>query len=200
MKSEYDEIYFLHLKQIREKDLGDIMCIALDKIKGLSAEEILNITNQQDEIPVNLDVIMDKLRIKRFATSFDEIEKKENKKVSGLVLLNEKDIGIFYRKNSDLRKKRFIIAHELGHCCLHGDMLEDDYIDFYSEDTIEEEYEKSATAFAMRLLIPEQSIQKISSKILKPSIKILSEIFQVPESLMYKRVTNLNIVFYPEEE
>lgn len=199
MKSDYDTMYFLHLEEIKRKDVGDIMCATLDEIKGLSAEEILGRTGQKREVPVKLDVVMDKLGVKWFPTSFKELEEKEKKKILGLVLLNGDDVGIFYWENAELFQKRFVIAHELGHCCLHADKLKDGYIDYYSEESEKEDYEKGATAFAMRLLMPEEGLRNIVSKMLKPSLKTLSEIFQVPEKTMKERLEDLHIAYYTEE-
>ena len=124
------------------------------------------------------------LGILKFPSEFNELEKdKSNKKIAGLVLLHEDDIGIFYSKSASIEQKRFTIAHELAHCCLHGDLLTNGYIEFLYNGEPETTHEKEASIFAMELLIPEKQLRKIYKELLKPSLKGLSEIFQVQKLL-----------------
>lgn len=176
------------------------MCETLKRIRGCSAEEILVMANQKNSIPVDLDAIVKYLKIKYIPTDFSDIEKKEQKKVYGLVLLNNTEIGIFYREGDSIEQKRYVISHEIGHCCLHDEKLSNGYIEFLADDGENKEEEEYADVFAMNLLMPEESIKSVHLKLIKPSIKSIAKIFQVPVELAKKRLESLKIIYYDDEK
>lgn len=188
----YIEIY-------NKRKYGVIMCEALKKMSGLKAEEILEMANQTNVIPVNLDKIVEFLEVRLFPTDFTDIEKKERKRVYGLVLLNDEDVGIFYKEKDTLEQKRYIISHEIAHCCLHAEYLKDGYIELLSDNCDEKESEESADKFAMSLLIPENGLKDVLSKLVKPSIKTIADLFQVPIKLAKKRMLDLNLPYFDDE-
>lgn len=172
------------------------MCKKLDEIAGLSEYEILLKCNQTNSIPVDLDVILKVLGILKYPSEFTVLEKDfSNRKISGLVLLHEDDIGIFYNKSDSIPQKRFTISHELAHCCLHGELLTDGYIEFLEFDEANNVHEKEASIFARNLLIPEQSLKKIYKELLEPSLSGLADIFQVPEKIMKQRLDELHLKY-----
>lgn len=196
-----NNLYDIHLSNSITKDLGNFMCYTLKKINGMSAEKILTETKQDQSVPVDLDCIIEYLGIKKFPTSFDVLEKRQNRgSIFGLVLLYGNDIGIFYKQNDSIEQKRFVISHELGHCCFHGDILQEGYIEFLNDNDVNNEHEQVATTFAMRLLIPEIALKNQIAKLLLPSIDALSEIFQVPTTLMVERMRDLNLAYYIDGE
>ena len=89
--------FYLYQKALIRMD-GDYMCKTLNKLNKMSAETILLKTGQLNQVPVNLDVILDNLKIKKVGTSFDYLEQSEEFKnlgeISGLVLLDGNDVGI----------------------------------------------------------------------------------------------------------
>lgn len=184
------------------------MCKNLKKLIQKTPEEILKETNQYNSIPVNLDVILNKLGIVKIATSFESLEEVTEdgkyREISGLVLLNGDDIGIFYKQTDSVHRKRFTIAHELAHCCLNGDAIANGYIEyrdsFFSKtDPIEIE----ANTFAGALLIPEHQLKKILKRLVIPSLGGLADIFNVSVNVMRARMRVLNIPFLddsPPEE
>lgn len=181
---------------------GDYMCSTLDKLNKLSAETILKNSGQYNQVPINLDVIFEFLNVKKVGTSFDVLEKsnefKDFGEISGLVLLNGDDVGIFYRSKDSLHRKRFTVAHELGHCCLHGDSLQDGYVEFRNNTNIGLPKEIEANTFAGELLIPEHSLHNIINRLIKPSIKALADIFEVSIPVMRGRLELLKIPYYDD--
>lgn len=200
MKYKDDDLYNVALQKCQIKNVGDLMCQRLVDLNGKSAEEILKSSGQTDVIPVNLEKIITTINVYKHPRTFDDIEKIEGRDVAGLVLLNNDDIGIFYDSEVSLAQKRFIIAHEIGHCCLHGDTLKDGYIEFLHNDGYENQHEIEASAFASRLLIPEQSLIAVYNKLILPSINGLCDIFEVPSHLMKFRLENLKMKYYIDEK
>ena len=96
---------YLYRKALLKKGC-DFMCKTLNKLNKMSAESILKKCGQYNQIPVNLDVILDTLGIISIGTDFDELEQDDDLKhlgeISGLVLLNDDDLGIFYKKTAGI--------------------------------------------------------------------------------------------------
>lgn len=182
--------------------VGDIMCMKLNELAGKKPLDILKEVNVFS-IPIDLDLILDKLGVIKIASSFSDLERALEKKpgsISGLVLFNEQDVGIYYKNDDDLEKKRFTIAHELGHCCLHENLLKDDYIEMLcDEEQVINKEEKEANDFASELLIPEEQLRIIHSRLILPSLNKLSEVFEVPKTLMIQRLTELKMTYYDDE-
>lgn len=162
---------------------------------------ILRETYQINCIPVDLDMILDTYGLKRIPATFEDLEERFITKgmgdIAGLILPSEKyrEIGIFYKRSDSIPNKRFTIAHELGHCCLHGEHIEDGYIEFRNCPTSSDEIEKEANAFADELLLSEIQIRYILDRLLVPSLRALSGMFQVKVSDMRKRLIKLDITF-----
>lgn len=132
-------------------------------------------------------------------TTFEKLEKIKRASIAGLVLLTDNDnIGIFYNQNSSIIRKRFTIVHEIGHCCLHGEILKDWYIEFLNKDGLENNHEIEATVFASKLLIPEDSLRRVYVQLILPSSYGLADIFGVPVSLMKYRLEELRLKYFDE--
>lgn len=178
----------------------------IDKIRGMSATQLLNYCGQSDAIPVNLDAILEKIGISALPRDFSETERslqqarENNEKVHilGATVINGENAAIFYNQEvyQSSHRCRFTIAHELGHCCMSNTFAHDDFhIDYRIEgqpDTVEE---KAANTFAGELLIPEKSLEKICGQLLLPSVYILAKIFDVSEAVMSERLKYLR---FPE--
>ena len=182
---------FLYEKAL-EKSKGrkkTVMCAKLDQLKGVSAEDILKMAGQEDAVPVDLDKVVSTLGLYKESRDFSDIEKIEKRgKICGLVLVIGDDVKIFFNSNDGLNQKRFTAAHEIGHCCLHGESLKNDYIEFLHKDGFKNKHEAEASIFASKLLIPKKSLFEVYNKLIKPSINDLSEIFQVPHKIMKLRI------------
>lgn len=199
MKENVSALYEKALCKSKEKDVGDFMCERLKELNGKSAEDLLTLSGQAQNVPVDLDKIIKTIQVFKFPRTFDDIEALEKQEVAGLVLLAEDDVGIFYDKDAPISQKRFIIAHEIGHCCLHNEILENGYIEFLHKDGYENEHETAASLFAARLLIPESPLISIYNKLILPSLNGLSDIFEVPNHLMKRRLEGLNMKYYLDE-
>ena len=184
------------LQKCKGKNVGDFMSMKLKELNGMSAEAILERSGQLEFGIVDLEKIINDLDISIYPRTFDDIEEIKKTEVAGLVLLNGDDIGIFYDIEAPIERKRFIIAHELGHCCLHGEILKDGYIEFLRKNGFEDEHETEASAFAARLLIPKKLLINVYNKLLIPSLDGLAEIFQVPKHLMEYRLKELRLEYY----
>lgn len=199
MRSKYSKLYDVSLKRCTKRKVGDFMCQRLIELNGKSAEEILKSSGQANKVPVNLEKIIETIKVYKHPRTFEDIEKIEKKEVAGLVLLSGDDIGIFYDIDASIEQKRFIIAHEIGHCCLHGDTLKDGYIEFLHKDGYENDHEKEASLFAARLLIPEEPLISTYNKLILPTLNGLADIFEVPKHLMRFRLKELKMGYYVDE-
>lgn len=182
---------FLYNEALRQSlDRKEItMCAKLDELKGLSAEEILKMAGQEESVPVDLNRVVKVLGLHKEARDFSDIERIEKRgKISGLVIVMGDDVKIFFNINDKLREKRFTASHEIGHCCLHGESLKNDYIEFLHRDGFENKHETEASVFAARLLVPKKSLFVVYNKLIRPTINDLAEIFQVPNKIMRLRL------------
>ena len=109
-------------------------------------------------------------------------------------------MGIFYRASDSINRRRFTMAHEIAHCCLHTDTLTDKHIELRSSKTQNDPREYNANVFAGELLIPESSLKMIYEQLLVPSLSGLSVIFQVSTNVMAKRLDYLKMPYMKDEE
>ncbi len=127
--------------------------------------------------------------------------------VSGLLAIEGEKITIGYNQNESRVRKRFTIAHELGHFELHrnqSNLFVDKNFKLYrsqasANTTLSQKMEKEANAFAAALLMPEQLVKKEVDQIEidlgnEEAIKKLSKIFDVSTTAMYFRITNLGFM------
>ena len=188
MWKRYEFLYKKALKESREKRRKG-MCAKLDELKGVSAEEILKRSGQESAVPVDMDKVVETLGLYKEARGFSDIEEIEGRgKISGLVVLMDDDVKIFFNSNDELAENRFTASHEIGHCCLHGGILENDYIEFLHKDGFADKHEEEASIFAAKLLIPKKSLKMVYDKLIEPTVSNLAKIFQVPENIMEIRL------------
>lgn len=181
---------------------GDKMCDTLKKLQNKTARELLIASGQLDQIPVDIDAVLDTFEVKKIASDFSQLEIELSKSpgdILGLVLLDEEDIGLFYKGSDSLHRKKFTISHELGHCCLDSEMLKDGYIEYRSVMDNGTPKERAANIFAGELLIPEHSLNNVINRLVKPSLKYLAEIFDVSISVMRGRLEVLKKTYYDDE-
>lgn len=119
--------------------------------------------------------------------------------ISGLFVIKDSKPYIRYNVTESERRKRFTIAHELGHFVLHKDIPlfidKNQKVLYRNSDSSKGELlkEKEANSFAASLLMPsyliEQEIEKIPDGF--DPIKYLSNIFDVSIQAMGYRLNNL---------
>ena len=101
------------------------------------------------------------------------------------------------RKTADLRRKRFSLAHELGHWNYHrGRSFEcrvDDWIESYNSKPIEE---KEADKYASELLMPTYLFEPLAKTIKRPTfdgVKELADKFNTSLTATAIRLVNMNV-------
>lgn len=170
--------------------------IGISNLYGLSANDLLSITNQIDKYPVDLKLILNHFNISALPLDLDALKSNlsdDYKEIEILGALVSKDSGsaIFYNKNfKEGHRYRFTIAHELAHACLNGPS---NHIEFRIKGIPDNKNEITANTFAGELLIPENTLKAVLSKLILPTVKNLSEIFEVSENVVRARLDYLNI-------
>lgn len=126
-----------------------------------------------------------------------------NPSISGLLQKDSKTNKwtITVNNNHHIKRQRFTIAHEFAHFCLHKG-TDDHFIDqeiFFRKDH-DDPIEFAADKFAAQILMPEKFIkQAIDSDGIK-NIETLSNLFNVSNIAIKKRVLDLGYKFKNNEE
>lgn len=174
------------------------MCKKISDLRGVSADALLERCGQENNIPVDLEVILKKIGISALPINFSNLEKKlelkypnvfKSREILGALISNGNNAAIFYREEDylDSHRCRFTIAHELAHACITG---ESNHIEVELRmsgspiDIIEEQ----ANRFAGELLIPEKQFYKIIDKLYLPSVHTLALVFNVSDNVMKERI------------
>ena len=105
-----------------------------------------------------------------------------------------------YRKQDTENRQRFTIAHELAHCCLHTENLQQNHIELRDNTFPKTEKEKAADIFAGELLIPEPLLKEIYSKFYLPSLKTLAKIFHVSTNVMAAKLDDVSMPYFRDAE
>lgn len=180
-----------------------IMYEVLKNMRNKSAMDLLKENGISLTPPINIFLLLQRLGIKEVAADFSDIEKilqYDSGEILGITFAQEKQVGIFYRSSDSINRRRFTMAHEIAHCCLHTDTLTDKHIELRSSKTQNDPREYNANVFAGELLIPESSLKMIYEQLLVPSLSGLSEIFQVSTNVMAKRLDYLKMPYMKDEE
>lgn len=154
--------------------------------------QILIDNDMLNKVPVDVVSIAKNYNISAYAADLE-------KKVSGAIKYDHKTdkFEIIVNKNHSGTRKRFTLAHELGHYFLHEDMLKssDLHIDTLYRvamqvDTETKEQEKEVDYFAGALLMNKMSIEKLYDSY---SVGELADIFGVSYSAMTVRLNILGL-------
>lgn len=174
------------------------MCTILEKIKGKTPMELLEEYKIPLTPPIDLSKLLEKIGISTIAQDFTEIEKNSNVEpgcVLGAAISKGDSLAIFYRKSDSYNRKKFTIAHELAHCCLHTDSLRISHVELRIADYTTNEKERDANTFAGELLIPKNILMEKYEEFIIPSLKTLSEIFEVSYNVMAARLDHLGLSY-----
>jgi len=177
----------------------------VESIERLATELISKYSIDKPSIPI--DMIAQKEGLSLVSHDLGE-------NVSGVLVIKDKKGIIGYNVNHAKVRRRFTIAHELGHYVLHGHLSDKDEV-FVDKDFIvkfrnninsynkaEERQESEANAFAAALLMPEHLIEKEFenshlAEMGEPElISYLAKKFEVSVLAMTYRLTNLNLFVY----
>lgn len=142
-------------------------------------------------IPVDLNKIAKHLGLTIQEENFED-------NLSGVLLRNEKVIAI--NKSHSDRRKKFTIAHEIGHFIIHTKL--DKFFDgVYKREkintTANNVHETQANEFAASLLMPKKELLKSIEEVNMGKIQSLSqlaEVYRVSEQAMSFRLLNLGFL------
>lgn len=123
---------------------------------------------------------------------------------SGLILFSQGKYKIYIHDGCNENRKRFTLAHEIWHYCLHKDYLKDTgpFIDddntlynrpWYTnlaEDIKKKEEE--ANFFAAEILMPWDLVKEAYNK--DDSLQKLADFFSVSTEAMFYRLKNLSLI------
>lgn len=151
------------------------------------------------EAPINIEGLANSLGITIKVSDFNE-------EAAGLLIIKDGTTTIGVDSNSGPERKRFTIAHELGHFVLHLEKSKM-FIDklFYRQKsngytTRDEKIEREANFFAANILMPQKlilkSLENLTSSDLHDdsTINTLAKRFNVSSSAMLFRLINLGIL------
>ena len=127
--------------------------------------------------------------------------------ISGALIINDGKATIGVNPTESKVRRRFTIAHELGHFLLHKNsqnLFVEKKVFFRDEESSlgEEKREKEANAFAAALLMPssflkteiDEAVNKKSLESDEDLVHYLSKKFDVSEIAMTYRLVNLNYI------
>lgn len=154
-----------------------------EKIENVAIEILQNV-DMLDKIPVDIIKIANSLGIKVYKCQFKE------QGISGAILKENNEYKIYVKTDDAQVRKRFTVAHELGHFLLHKDKLEDEhYDDIMYRGNLSSDEEDEANYFASCLLMNKEPLLKIS-KLVKNKSE-LARMFEVSEAAMNIRIGEL---------
>ncbi len=151
----------------------------------------LLIQNDMYKIPVDLIKLASNFNIEVYQADLGS-------KISGAIKYEKKEdrYRILINEKDSESRKRFTIAHELGHYFLHANILKSDEIlvdTLYRMKSEEDkEREMEADYFAGALLMNKKLLEKMYEK--DYSITSLARIFEVSESAMTVRMDILGLI------
>ena len=196
--------YNNHFNLQKEKRVS-IMCRPISEIRGKSANYLLELSGQQQSIPVDVKALLRKLKISCMPYDFSTIEAALNADedisrdihILGALATNGDRAAIYCRKEDEEggHRYRFTIAHELGHCCLAHFPIDGATVHyvFRMDDESTDPKEIAANIFAGELLIPQDSLENVIKELLLPDVQTLADIFAVSRNVMLARLKYLNI-------
>ena len=166
-------------------------------------EEIKKLVDEQytkagSEMPVPVVSVAKNLGIVISEIDMPTLEVGGSKKPSG-ILTQVSDIWtILLNKEDAHTRKRFTIAHEIGHFLLHKTdtlFIVDSFVSgetFYRTEASDLDMEKEANFFAASLLMPETKVRELFATFQNPSE--LANQFGVSEVSMTFRLKNLGLI------
>lgn len=180
---------------------------------GQIADEFLSKYHPKLLLPIPIEEIAEKrLGIK----IFEEMDLKRNYDVDGVLISNLTSIFIDFDLYMNFENRaRFTIAHEVGHCILHGEIFKKlninsvEALNNLAAKITDEEYgwlEYQAYSFASQVLVPKSLLFETLKKrlgrvpsletpeVLSTIIQDLPSIFQVSDAVILRRLQKEGIV------
>jgi Zn-dependent peptidase ImmA (M78 family) len=180
---------------------SEIANLTLSKRQSRSKREIEDEANRiltqhgLNSLPVDLITLANQEGIKVHNAKFSEDQ------ISAMIAKRGTNITILVNQSDHPNRKRFSIAHELGHHFLH--LLEDGEIidteidlfrgEFSGESTVKQRSKEiEANQFASALLMPADLVKKYYSE-KTIDLSELARLFRVSEEAMGYRITQLGL-------
>ena len=169
----------------------------------LTPTELLKEYGMSDVIPIDSNKLLDRMNIRTYSIDFSKIEKSPNivpfvehrGVILGTVMFKANNVIITYRKSAPICWKRFIVAHLFARYYVENDFKEK-FIQFKNDFIANaNEMERRCNAFASELLIPEHIIRVLNNRITVFPLERISQIFDVPVSVMAERLNTLYIPY-----
>lgn len=194
------------------------MCQKIKEIHGLQPADILSKYLDSTASFVNMYDVLSKMEIPCIGADFSGLQKKlklpKDDSIWGMAASRDKDLIIVYSKKLSRFMCNYVLAHELGHCCLHLPISAEFHVelkmgnDVYSDSSIPlhrplwimrqrsskkfQSKELEANHFAMQLLLPDILLDKYKSRNSLITAQDLSEHFKVPKHLAQARIDYYN--------
>ena len=131
----------------------------MPSIQELATAVLLELPSASEQLPVNIEEIVEKKGIRLLPFDFKE-------DISGVLMLENNEATIGYNTNEHRVRNRFTIAHELGHFILHKDdkdlFVDKDFKALFrlNNGDTSAKHEKEANEFAACILMPENLIRR----------------------------------------
>ena len=169
-----------------------------------AAEHLLQLfaapRNGSIELPVKVEEIARFLAINVVAYPLEN-------NLSGILVIKDGHATIGYNQNESRNRRRFTVAHEIGHFQMHSELHKDAVFadnnfmvmfrsNTQGDDSETAKREREANIFAAALLMPEQELMREIHGFRvdlgdEKHIKELSRKFEVSSTAMYYRLVNL---------
>lgn len=196
------EIYYRSLLKELGKNKRLIMNKKLEKMDGLTAEQILELYG--DVVPpINIEKILDLLGVKYNRMDFSQLENtvpdliKKRGRILGAVTVVDDGVNIVYSSDSTDSRIRFTLAHELAHCCQNASAFEDTgHVEFRFDEKSDNPAEIAANIFAGKLLVPKEALLNAYNEMIVPLSDVLAKKFEVSTHVMEARLRYLKLPYY----
>lgn len=141
-------------------------------------------------LPANLSIIANLNNI--YVIPYSSGYKPKSTSEDGFSFIKEDKIFIFYNDKKPLRRIRFTLAHELGHCLL-GHLKFGKTYNRNSEKDFDgmDIYEMQANVFARDILMPATVLHSLGIKSAEDIARICN-VSMLSAEIRYKRLTELN--------
>jgi Zn-dependent peptidase ImmA (M78 family) len=145
-----------------------------------------------DEVPVKVVSLARKSGVKVYKSSGLDSN------TSGYCQIKKGEIRIVVNQTESLYRRRFTVAHELGHIALghlqkEPKLFRSDTREIYSVQPVDRK-EVEANRFAAELLMPEQYVVRYYKAQVVKDVEMLADLFQVSTTAMYYRLKNLGMM------
>lgn len=192
-----------------KKGVQKYMCKKLREIHGMQPEDIRRKYNLDGVI--DMQVLLNQMGVMHRKNDFSTLEEKlffnGNDSIMGMACTGENDLLILYGDKLDDKDRNYVLAHELGHCCLHLPVTSEYHVELKTKNDIypimnkllyklmfrnKDAKEHEADVFAANLLIPTNSFIDLLMDDEVPTIRDISDRFCVPERLVRTKIELIN--------